>query len=198
MVQFGQASFSCSKKVAATAAEVLDSLDGIRTGPPGAPVVRTGSTAWCRDTSPPSGYVFGEASLAVADGVNVVRPLDRAALQPGRWLLFSSGSGTGECCMPSSITVEANYLAVPPFRVIFVAGALPPIVPGPARTVTLPIAPVKDEEYTVKDATGTASAATPIVIDGNGKNIDGTATKQIATAYGAMFLKYDGAEWRIL
>ena len=107
-------------------------------------------------------------------------------------------SADGECCMPRSITVVADYAATPPARVIFVAGVLPPIVPGPARTIKLPVLPVLDEEYTVKDVTGTASVATPIVLDGNGKLIDGTATKQIAAAFGALFVKYDGTQWRVL
>lgn len=97
-----------------------------------------------------------------------------------------------------SITVDADYTAVPPFYVIFVSGVLPAAVPGPARTISLPATPVLDSEYTVKDVTGTAALATPIVVDGNGALIDGVATRQIATAYGSLHMKFDGTEWRVL
>lgn len=97
----------------------------------------------------------------------------------------------------SSITVTTDYVATPQFRVIFEAGVLPPAGPG-QRTLYLPAVPVLDEEYIVKDVTGTASAGFPIVVDGNGKLIDATATKTIATAFGAMHLKYDGTQWRVI
>lgn len=107
MVQFGQGVFSCSKQVALSAAEAVDSLDGIVTGPPAAAIVRTASMAWCRNTSPPFGYEFDEASAVAADGVNVVRPRDRTALQPGRWRLFSTG-GTGGSLEPAQSIVVAS------------------------------------------------------------------------------------------
>ena len=98
----------------------------------------------------------------------------------------------------ASIQVAANYTATPEFRTIFEVGALPPAGPG-QRTLFLPAAPALDEEYYVKDSTGTASVATPIVVDANGAvSIDGTLTKSITTAYGAFHLKYDGVVWRLL
>ena len=125
-------------------------------------------------------------SVAIPDGVNVIAS---ATGGPGRWIRSD---------VSVSITVDADYTAVPPFYVIFVSGVLPPAVPGPARTITLPAVGVLDSEYTVKDVTGTAALATPIIVDGNGALIDGVATRQITAAYGSLHMKFDGTEWRIL
>ena len=111
MAQFGQANFSCSKQVALTDVEALDSLDGIPAGPLGAlGFIRTATTAWVRNSSPPFGYVYDEASFAVHDGITVVRPRDRTALEPGRWLLSSSGGGGINALLPiaTGLTCEGT------------------------------------------------------------------------------------------
>lgn len=169
--------------------EPLFSLKGVNTA-----TLPDGCLSWVQDAGVRSLYVFLRESADAELLPSLVEP----NAGPGRWQLLVELLPPGECCVPLSITVDDDYTAVSPFRVIFVAGTLPPIAPGPARTITLPLVPVLNEEYTVKDVTGTASAATPIVVDGNGFMIDGTATKMIAAAFGAMRLKFDGTQWRIL
>ncbi len=63
-----------------------------------------------------------------------------------------------------------------------------------ARAITLDAAPLKGQYVIVKDKTGTA-ATFNITVSGNGKNIDGTATKVISVNYGSLSLVYTGTEW---
>lgn len=65
-------------------------------------------------------------------------------------------------------------------------------------TVTLPASPVEGQVYYVKDATGTASGANPVIIAGNGNNIDGNATIEIRRKYGSFTLVYNGTEWNVI
>lgn len=64
-------------------------------------------------------------------------------------------------------------------------------------TVLLPPTPPKNTIVQVKDGKGDAATNT-ITIDGNGQTIDGGATTTITTDYGAVYLGYDGTEWRLL
>jgi hypothetical protein len=66
-----------------------------------------------------------------------------------------------------------------------------------AYTVVLPATPPKNTIVQVKDGKGDASTNT-ITIDGNNQLIDGGATTTITTDYGAVYLGYDGSEWRQL
>ena len=66
-----------------------------------------------------------------------------------------------------------------------------------AFTVLLPATPPKNTIVQVKDGKGDA-ATNAITIDGNGQQIDGAATTSISTDYGAVYLGYDGSEWRQL
>ncbi len=64
-------------------------------------------------------------------------------------------------------------------------------------TVTLPASPFLGDTYTVKDATGTASA-NHIQVNGNGNTIDGASTNTISTDYGALVVTFTGSSWSIV
>jgi len=66
-----------------------------------------------------------------------------------------------------------------------------------ARTVKLPVLPIPGQTVTITDETGGAGTAN-ITIDGNGKNIDGTATKAITTAWGGLTVLYTGTLWKVI
>ena len=62
------------------------------------------------------------------------------------------------------------------------------------HTITLPASPSNGEVHIIKDITGTA-AANNITVSGNGNNIDGAASKLIATNYGSMRVAFIGTVW---
>jgi hypothetical protein len=71
-------------------------------------------------------------------------------------------------------------------------------VPGPVPVaVTLP-AGVTGQQFTIKDALGLATVATPITITPTAGTIDGAATATINAPYGALTLIYSGVEWKLL
>jgi len=65
------------------------------------------------------------------------------------------------------------------------------------ETVTLPADPAVDDIIVIK-ADATVDASNPITVDGNGNTIDGQATREIAAAYAAMWVRYSGTEWQIV
>jgi hypothetical protein len=67
---------------------------------------------------------------------------------------------------------------------------------GSATTITLPASPTSGEIKIIKDGKGDA-ATNNITIQGNGKNIDGTATQVINVNYGAFSLAYNGTQWNV-
>jgi len=66
-----------------------------------------------------------------------------------------------------------------------------------ACTVKLPVAPVPGQALTVSDETGGAATAN-ITLDGNGKNIDGAATRVINTAWATVTVLWTGAVWKTI
>lgn len=66
-----------------------------------------------------------------------------------------------------------------------------------AITAILPASPVTDMQFTFKDATGHA-ATHNITINGNGKNIDASATASITTNYGHVKVQYNGTQWSVI
>lgn len=85
----------------------------------------------------------------------------------------------------------------------YTVDALPPENPttvradatGAAFTVTMPASPRMAQMVNVKKIDATANTVT---VDGNGKNIDGTATKAISTQYTNLQLQFNGATWDLL
>jgi hypothetical protein len=61
-------------------------------------------------------------------------------------------------------------------------------------TVNLPAAPATGDIYVIKDANGSAGASN-ILINGNGKNIDGSATLLVMTNFTQASLVYNGTGW---
>ena len=64
-------------------------------------------------------------------------------------------------------------------------------------TITLLASPSLGQVFTIKDEAGSSSTY-PIIIDGNGHNIDGAATISLNNNYGAITLTYTGSQWSIL
>ena len=62
-------------------------------------------------------------------------------------------------------------------------------------TITLPAVPGSGEKHDVKKIDASANIVT---VDGNGKNIDGTATISIKYQNTNVEMQYDSAAWRIL
>ena len=86
------------------------------------------------------------------------------------------------------ITVTVDQILPPGFSgTVFVEAAAP-------LTVNLPTAPQAGQLVTVKDGLGNA-ATYAITVAGNGRNIEGAATKIIRTNYGWMPLVYSGDQW---
>lgn len=63
--------------------------------------------------------------------------------------------------------------------------------------IVMPTDPPTGTVYIVKDLTGTATNANPIVIT-NADTFDGSATAEIRTAYGSLTFIFNGTEWNII
>lgn len=63
--------------------------------------------------------------------------------------------------------------------------------------IVLPTNPATGTTYIVKDITGTATNADPIVIT-NDNTFDGAATAEIQTNYGSLTFIFNGIEWNII
>jgi hypothetical protein len=68
---------------------------------------------------------------------------------------------------------------------------------GAPITITLPATPKIGDFLYLKDVTGVA-ATHNITISGNGNTIDGSATSDITTNFGARVLEYTGSEWSLV
>lgn len=62
-------------------------------------------------------------------------------------------------------------------------------------TVKAPRAPLDAFSFAVVDVDGAASALQPIIVDGNGFNIDGSPTVNLTTAFARATYVFDGTEW---
>ena len=122
---------------------------------------------------------FGDKSVPVI--------LDRAW-----WRFFNTTQG--KVSAPASGGLSAIF---PPQTANFTAdvGDLYHIDPTlTAITAKLPVAPAAGDTIEFIDTTGQA-AVHNITINGNGKNIMGSATAVIATPYGLMKIQYNGTQW---
>jgi hypothetical protein len=70
---------------------------------------------------------------------------------------------------------------------------------GGTRTITLPSSPLNGQAYKIKDSGGNA-ATNNITISGNGKNIEGSSTATINTAFGGVEIVFSTTlnQWYIL
>lgn len=73
------------------------------------------------------------------------------------------------------------------------------VVTAAPLTITLPLAPVNGTEFIII-SNGVATGGNPITINGNGKNINATATSLITTAYGSQTLVFNSAlnKWLVI
>jgi hypothetical protein len=69
------------------------------------------------------------------------------------------------------------------------------IMAVPGRTVKLPQNAVNGNYHVIKDAVGTASDTTPIMVDANGSTIDGSPLGLIETTYGSLTISYSQGKW---
>jgi hypothetical protein len=63
--------------------------------------------------------------------------------------------------------------------------------------IVMPTNPPVGTTYIVKDITGNATAANPIVII-SGNTFDGATTAEIRTNYGSLTFVFNGTEWNII
>lgn len=102
--------------------------------------------------------------------------------------LAFSGAGAGVVLITSGSTYTAaktdRYISINKT----VAGAI---------TINLPNAPFIEETHTIKDMKGDA-AANNITIQGNGANINGSASATISANYGYRTVVYTGTAWAIV
>ncbi len=66
-----------------------------------------------------------------------------------------------------------------------------------ARTIIPLASPTTGQKHVIKDSVGSASANN-ITITPSGKNIDGAASRTIASNYGSVTIVYNGTEWSII
>ena len=69
---------------------------------------------------------------------------------------------------------------------------------GGAITLTFPLTPVSGDKIRVVDYDGSWDTTNKVVLNGNGKNINGNATLDLDVANDSVELVYNGVEWRVL
>jgi hypothetical protein len=124
-----------------------------------------------------------------------------SSILAGSGITIAPTTGTGANTITiSSSGVQSVAVRIAVATPVTVSGTTDDVisvqVPGPvAVAVTLP-AGVAGKVFTIKDALGLASVATPITITPNGADtIDGAATATINTPFGSLTLVYDGGQW---
>lgn len=93
---------------------------------------------------------------------------------------------------PQVFTSAGNYTATTTDTIVVVNKGT-----GAATQVNLPASPSTGRVIIVKDGKGDANANN-ITVSGNGKNIDGSATVTINTAYGVGRYAYNGTQWNVV
>ena len=63
--------------------------------------------------------------------------------------------------------------------------------------LVLPYVPKQGARVRIKDLGGQADIK-PIVVDGNGRNIDGQSTRSIQNPFEALLLVYTGSQWVVI
>jgi hypothetical protein len=91
----------------------------------------------------------------------------------------------------SVVVATANYTVLAANNIVVVNKST-----GSATTITLPTGPATGQIHIIKDGKGDA-ATNNITIQGNGKNIDGAASRVVSFNYGAVSLVYNGTQWNV-
>ena len=117
----------------------------------------------------------------------------------GTGIVITPSTGTGANTITVSaggVVITATRIAVAtPILVLPVDAVIAVQVPGPVPVaVTLPVC-VTGQTFTIKDALGLASIATPITITPTAGSIDGAVTATITAPYGSLTMIYDGVQW---
>jgi hypothetical protein len=109
--------------------------------------------------------------------------------------LAGSGGGSGVFSFLVINAIDTNAAVTSSSTAVFMSGLTAD------RTVSLPAAPSTGQEVVVKDADGSL-AAHNIVVDGNGKLIDGAATYTLNLVQdglkGSLTVIYNGTSWGIV
>jgi hypothetical protein len=96
----------------------------------------------------------------------------------------------------SSSTNTVTTVTTTPYAVLGTDQLIDVNVAGPA-VVTLPAAPgTAGRSITIKDTSG-AAATNNITVNGNGHNVDGSATYTIGTNYGFVTIEWTGTIWAV-
>ena len=123
-----------------------------------------------------------------------------SSILAGSGITIAPTTGTGANTITiSSSGVQSVAVRIAVATPVTVSGTTDDVisvqVPGPvAVAVTLP-AGVAGKVFTIKDALGLATPATPITITPAAGTIDGAATGTINTPFGSLTLVYDGGQW---
>lgn len=117
----------------------------------------------------------------------------------GTGIVITPSIGTGANTITVSaggVVITATRIAVATPILVLPADAVIAVqVPGPVPVaVTLPVG-VTGQAFTIKDALGLASIATPITITPTAGSIDGAVTATITAPYGSLTMIYDGVQW---
>ena len=91
----------------------------------------------------------------------------------------------------SSVSKSANYTALNSDQRIYVDSS------GGTFTITLPSTPTTNKELEIIDSVGSCNSYN-VAIDGNGKNINGSATGIISGDYESWNLVYNGTQWNLI
>lgn len=97
---------------------------------------------------------------------------------------------TSNGLIQSSVTKDANYTATNSDNIIYVDST------SGAFAITLPASPTTNKELSIIDKTGQCDTYT-VTINGNGKNIIGSATALMNSKYISYTLIYNGTQWNI-
>lgn len=103
------------------------------------------------------------------------------------------GRGTGDGFNLATVSKNVNYTVTDEDTIIDVDSS------GAARTITLLSAiGRKGKVYIIKDAVGAASTNTITIATTSGQTIDAATTATIVTDYGYIWVRSDGANWKII
>ena len=120
--------------------------------------------------------------IAIFDGVNLHSDLDSDTKKT----ITVNKNGI----VKNSVTKTANYTATNSDQVIYIDSS------GGNFTITLPATPTNNKEIDIIDYLGELNANN-VIIDGNGKNINGKTTATMTSDWEGWQLRYNGASWNI-
>ena len=138
----------------------------------------------------------GASSNAIIDDVRVESTVrSQSYLQN----MYKQGVGLTDILLSSSGNVYSvtSTITATTYTALITDQFIPVDSTSNVVAITLPLSPITGESHTVADISGTA-VTNNITINGNGKNIVGSATYVISSAYNAITVVYNGTNWSII